>query len=247
MHSDPDLIDDAHLHEVAKEIGRFAEWKHGIRLVGLAALLIGVAGIVTPWDPNSRLGGIMTNLSAELMGVAVTVLVIDWFYERRRKKERLGEVIGLIASGSHDFGLAGIAEARHHGWLYDGSLEGANLHGANLRGSRLNGACLQGAQMDFAILSEALLGRVHLERADLSASRFDNARLEMAHLEGANLTLSDLSEAGLSLAHLEGADLHATRGLTQEQIESALGDGRTILPDHLSRPAHWTKKDEEGD
>ena len=35
MHSDPNLIEDPQLQELAKEAGRFAESKHGIRWLGI--------------------------------------------------------------------------------------------------------------------------------------------------------------------------------------------------------------------
>ena len=173
---------------LAKKAGRFAESRHGIRLVGGVLFVIGALmawPMLFPWLPRVRDG--MVNLGTELMGVAVTVVVIDWFYERRRRKERLGEVIGLIASGSHDFALAGIAEAQHHGWLRDGSMKKAKLSGANLEGAELAGTTLEGANLEGAV------------------------------------------------------------NLKQEQIDQASGDEATGLPEGLTRPAHWLKKDEEGD
>ena len=59
------------------------------------------------------------------------------------------------------------------------------------------------------------------------------------HVERANLTLAHLELAFLRGAHLEGADLRAAAGLTQAQIELALGDAATGLPAGLTRPARW--------
>jgi hypothetical protein len=38
-----------------------------------------------------------------------------------------------------------------------------------------------------------------------------------------------------------GADLGASIFLTQFQVDAAAGDGETVLPEALTRPAHWSK------
>jgi hypothetical protein len=38
-----------------------------------------------------------------------------------------------------------------------------------------------------------------------------------------------------------GADLGASIFLTQFQVNAAAGDGETVLPEALTRPAHWSK------
>jgi uncharacterized protein YjbI with pentapeptide repeats len=65
---------------------------------------------------------------------------------------------------------------------------------------------------------------------NLAGANIPGAVLADAHLEGADLRG----------AHLEGANLRAAAGLTQAQIEAALGDAATALPEGLTRPAHWT-------
>ncbi len=73
--------------------------------------------------------------------------------------------------------------------------------------------------------------------------------LKGAHLRGTLLIAADLSEQDLTDADLLGADLRDTNlaatdlsgalFLTQAQVNSARGDERTRLPDHLERPDHW--------
>ena len=60
-----------------------------------------------------------------------------------------------------------------------------------------------------------------------------------ADLRNADLSYADLTGADLRGARLGGADLATTLFLTQPQLESAVGDARTSLPSHLTRPAHW--------
>jgi hypothetical protein len=85
----------------------------------------------------------------------------------------------------------------------------ANLIGANLRGADLRGANLRGA---------ALLG---------------------ADLRGADLRWADLTGCDLRGANLAGSDLGTAIFVTQSQMDSAVGDGRTALPAPVKRPTHW--------
>jgi Pentapeptide repeats (8 copies) len=55
-------------------------------------------------------------------------------------------------------------------------------------------------------------------------------------LQGANLREANLKEADLSRAFLQGI---TKESLTQTQINEAVGNDATKLPDHLQRPAHW--------
>jgi uncharacterized protein YjbI with pentapeptide repeats len=86
---------------------------------------------------------------------------------------------------------------------------GRELLGADLRGRDLRGADLRGA---------LLLG---------------------ADLRDADLRRADLTGADLRDADLAGADLRGSLFLTQSQVDTARGDGRTRLPEGLRRPARW--------
>ncbi len=86
---------------------------------------------------------------------------------------------------------------------------GADLMGARLPGADLHGASLRGAY---------LIG---------------------ADLRGANLRSTDLLGADLRAADVRGADLTGALFVTQPQLEAAVGDGATVLPASLRRPARW--------
>jgi hypothetical protein len=155
--------------------------------------------------------------------------------------------------------------------LREGVLRGGDLHGAHLEHADLRRAHLEYADLRGAHLEQAELFQAHLEHADLRGTHLEHAALVMAHLEcidlrwahlehatlvgahlenasldeanlkGTNLGDAHLKDARLTRAHLEGADLTGVEGLTQKQIEEALGDAETKLPEGLSRPAHWTQ------
>jgi hypothetical protein len=92
------------------------------------------------------------------------------------------------------------------------------LYESNLIGPEKPGLSLQGA---------------NLERANLETANLAEAYLERANLSGANLKQADLSGAFLQEMTEEG--------LTQTQINEAVGNDATKLPDHLQRPAHWRR------
>jgi len=95
------------------------------------------------------------------------------------------------------------------------------------------------------------VGRIPLERANLT-----EADLGGADLTGAILIRADLEGADLTGANVESVlstviqgktnftDLSPTASLTQDQLDSMQGDSGTIIPDHLTRPAHWPKLEE---
>ncbi|WP_416954608.1 pentapeptide repeat-containing protein [Nocardioides sp. T5] len=85
-------------------------------------------------------------------------------------------------------------------------------------------------------------------RADLAGRRltgdhagwsFRGALLIRANLRGADLREADLLGADLRDTDLRGCDLSTALFLTQPQINAAIGDATTTLPDGLSRPARW--------
>ncbi len=95
-----------------------------------------------------------------------------------------------------------------------GPVPGPDLAGAALMGAHMRGADLRRATLRGAVLTAADLRR--------------------AMLQGADLTGADLRDA-----RLEGADLTGALFLTDAQLRSARGDGRTRLPVGALRPAHW--------
>ncbi|RZS91774.1 pentapeptide repeat protein [Motilibacter rhizosphaerae] len=101
------------------------------------------------------------------------------------------------------------SDAVRTAWPAARQLRRADLAGADLRGADLRGADLRGA---------LLLG---------------------ADLTGARLADADLVGADLRGARLAGADLRGALFLTPVQVAAAVGDARTLLPEHLARPGRW--------
>lgn len=74
---------------------------------------------------------------------------------------------------------------------------------------------------------------------DLCGGSFRGAVLIRADLHDADLRDADLLGADLRDADLRGSDLSTALFLTQLQVNAARGDGSTVLPTGLARPAHW--------
>jgi hypothetical protein len=124
-------------------------------------------------------------------------------------------------------------------------LEGADLTEASLIGANLREATLEGAGLRKAKLHEANLDAAELMRADLREAVLEGASLIAADLEGANLKDAELEGAVFQTANVVGADFSTARNLTQAQLDSAIGDRTTRVPEvgaggvKLTRPDHW--------
>jgi len=135
---------------------------------------------------------------------------------------------------------AGIKLVRAH-------LSGAHLERANLATAVLTGAILRGAHLE-----EANVSRAWLKDAVLSPGREPDEDEYWRRFEGAYLRGTRFGELAGRLpktAHLEGANvkgvnLSLAKGLVQRQIDQAVGDEMTLLPDGLTRPASWTSPSE---
>ena len=121
-------------------------------------------------------------------------------------------------------------------------LKDANLRKADLRGAKListsgkEPVSLEGAILEGADLSEANLERANLKDADLADANLERANLERASLAGANLRGANLKGASLRKANLRGAKLRGARNVTNRQLEQAVGDGTTELPEPWEFP-----------
>ncbi|HEU4377317.1 MAG TPA: pentapeptide repeat-containing protein [Hyphomicrobiaceae bacterium] len=131
-----------------------------------------------------------------------------------------------------------------------------DLNGLRISASELQFGVVQGGPVDFsrtelaqavlvhATLIEANLAGALLAKADLSYARLNKADLRGADLRGAKLAYTDLTDARLDGAFVCDADLRHARGLTQQQLDRALGGERTLLPADLEVPATWLAEDE---
>ena len=114
------------------------------------------------------------------------------------------------------------------------NLQKANLKEAKLQSSNLNNAVLTDAKLRKAKLQETNLQRANFENADLREVNFFEANLQAANLQNADLRGAQFSDDVLfNQTNLKGTNLTGATGLTLGQIETAITDKATKLPDYL--------------
>jgi hypothetical protein len=114
-------------------------------------------------------------------------------------------------------------------------LEGTNLRFAAFFGANVTGVWFWNADLRRAQFQQANLRGAYFENADLREAFFMRAR----NFARSNFTNANLEGASFEGADLKGADLEGAIGLTQDQIDQALGDEDTRLPAGLQVPDSW--------
>src|SRR5690606_1405062 len=223
-------------------------------------------GWLAPVDAAFRwLDGFAQNFSTEMIGAAITFILLEILLAGRREKEaeqrEKERLILQMGSPFNEMAIEAVRQLRVRGWLTDGSLQGAkliranlqeadlidaNLQGASLMGANLQGARLWDADLQEAVLSDANLqkARAHdanLQRADLTKANLRRATPECANLQGADLTGAELRrahlwKANLQRAVLDGANLRGAWSLWLQDLRQAASVEGTILPDSTQLP-----------
>jgi len=185
-------------------------------LIGVGFFLFGEQfGVLVSADGT----GYWTNLFTELIGIGVTIAVVDWFARQRETERRKKDLVRRAGSRSNDFAKDAVEEMGAEGWLFgkDSLLRGARLHDADLSETDLRWANMEEANLYSACLNKTLLEGACLDRADLygaclkeaqlDETGLKEARLLCAYLKGASLSGADLRETNLAGANLEEAYL----------------------------------------
>jgi uncharacterized protein YjbI with pentapeptide repeats len=181
---------------------------------------------------SHSLNGLCLNLATELIGAVATFILINQIVGGGEEKERL---IAQLGSVVNEEAIRAVEELRRHGWLRDGSLQGAPLEDANLQGAGLYHANLQGAHLWRANLQGVHLNWANLQEAELNFANLQGVHLGAANLQGARLTSANLQRARLWKANLQGAEL-AEANLQGASLVDNKVDENTVLPDGT----HWT-------
>ena len=117
--------------------------------------------------------------------------------------------------------------------------DGRNLEAASAPLSKRAihaGADLRGADLQEADLQGANLQEAQLQGANLQGASLQGANLQEANFEGADLWQTFFWQANLQGAQLQGVDLSGAIGLRLQQIELAVTDEKTRLPEYLRPP-----------
>lgn len=123
--------------------------------------------------------------------------------------------------------------------FFGADLTCADLRGANLQGAKLFGVKLRGVQFEETSLQGMDLRGATLENANLREANLQEANLENVELTGARLQGTNLKGANLRRANLGSYDgavdqrSPGVKGLTADQLNSAIIDGETRPPEYL--------------
>lgn len=191
----------------------------GVLLV-IVATVIGLALF-----PNDR--GFQGNLYTTILGVLITIFVLDRRAERREalraENELKARLIREMGSSVNEVAIRAVEELRAKGWLTDGTaagtrLQSANLEHANLQDARLQAADLlmanlQSVDLSGAYLREATLVMANLQGAEAggkeqvpdSILNLSGARLQQARMQSISFIYANLENTDLSFAHLNDA------------------------------------------
>lgn len=123
--------------------------------------------------------------------------------------------------------------------LQGADLCSAQMQGAHLRVTQMQGAALHDARLDWADLTNANLRGVKSRGASMRGTHFYGAQLQEAKLGVVSFSIhTQFATSDTERVALKETDLSQTN-LTQEQLNSMLGDASVILPKNLNRPVHW--------
>lgn len=120
--------------------------------------------------------------------------------------------------------------------LFQADFSGLEIRGRNFAGARLRQADLSLSVMNRGNFAGADLRNVNAYGAVFSSGNFARADLTQASFVGAYLQGADLAGATLEGTNLSGAEMDRARGLSQDQLNRACGDGATRLPPGLRVP-----------
>lgn len=183
-------------------------------LLLLGAFLIYIVGYQANHNTQVMLSVVLNdfyvNLSSELVGIMITVLLIDTFSAIRQTRQEKESLALQMASPNNMFALEAIRILKSKGWHRDGTLWHRNLHYANLAHADL-------VEVEFR---QSILRGANLSDTDCSATHFGHCNLYAVDFENANLTGTVFFGADLSEANLRGVLF----------IEHKM-DENTILPD----------------
>ncbi len=198
------------------------------------AFLLGIIAIALWYFNHIDFDVLLPNIVTDLLGVAITVFIIDTMYRVRSDTERKKVLIAKLGSKNNAVATDALHELEAEGWLADGSLNRAFLTSCNLDGNSFSGADLRRVSFSFASLRETTWFEADLQGAFLDHVDLTNATLSMhavdTHFAEADLAGATLSNANLSGAKVRHEQLRKTRSLWKAKMPNGeLYDGRYNL------------------
>ena len=216
-------------------IHREYRWFYALLFVAVA-LGIGIGFAASEFADDSR--GFWMNVVTEGIGVAasvaITVIVIDRFYERRERERLKRRLVREAGSRSNDRAITAIDELRSYGWLTgaDGLLADACLSKANMKDTDLSSANFRNADLIETNLSKATLHNAKLHGASMHNADLRSAWAHDAVLRDATMWNVQLQDARFIGVDLQDAHLDCARMQNMELLACNL-ENATAYRAHL--------------
>jgi len=202
------------------------------------AFLLAAIAVALWYFNHLSIDSLLPNIVTDLLGVALTVFIIDTMYRLRSDAEHKKVLIAQLGSKNNAVATGALHELDAQGWLSDGSLQCAFLMSCNLDGNSFSGADLRRVTFSFASLRDTTWFEADLQGAFLDHADLSNATLSM-HAVGPHFTEGDLTGATLTNANLSGAKVRHEQLCRARSIWNAkmpdgqLYDGRYNLPNDI--------------
>jgi uncharacterized protein YjbI with pentapeptide repeats len=204
------------------------------------SIMEGLTAYIRQHAQRKEKTNLVAPLATDIQAILTVIRRREWSYEKK------GQNLDLHRTDLHGANLmdvhledADLTEAD----LTDAVLGDAHLERAVLTNAVLRGAYLNGANLDRAVLSGAILRSAVLIDTILTNAVLRSADLEHAVLTNAVLIAAVLRSATLRDAYLRGTNLRGAKEVTQEQIDSAIGNATTRLPTGIVMPESWKRPD----
>lgn len=205
-----------------------------VKVIGVLSLITGIFGLFDILIPGIE--DLHMEVSTELFGIGLTVILIDSAYEFHNKKEKIEELILNAGSKVNEISIHSIEQLRRLNILSTDKMNGqtfwsANLVGAELHYSNLKNCNFGQTQLNNANFNQSNLTGSTFESANLSKASFHNAILKNTKLIMTKLDNTDFFEADFSGADCWSVDFRTCVNLTMDQLGEVSSLWHSIMPD----------------
>lgn len=236
-----------------QEIGTI--WKQYSGLYAFAGFLLGFVTYPALQAVGFSLGQFIISIAPEIVGIFITVVIIDTFYRRREEERLKHDLIREMGSFANPVAIRAVEALRDKGWLTDGTLIHKKFHQAELKYADLSNAVLnrcrfaganwQNVKAYHLQLTGGQLGGIDLRKSQLNVSNLAHTNINDAdareadfrgcNLEGVHFDQTDLENCNFTGTNLKGTDFY-NANLKGVDFERAVFDENTLMPDGYS----WT-------
>lgn len=218
--------------------------KVGYSFLALGILLLLLHKYPDNWCFSLFIKEIYANLSCELISIAVTILLINYLYEKREESSNKRRLIRELGSEDKGFTSRALKEIKELGYLADGTLNGADLSSANLEGLDFSGAVLKNVNFSMARLNNSIFREVILEGVILNGAEARQCIFERSVFSNVTLKSSNLYSAIFIGAQISNVDFLSAKLEQAEFIDAKIENSK--FEDSVVRLANFVRAEISG-